>query len=176
MKRNILAAVFAAIFIAGCGTAGDGADKKTVSKSSGVAKENVCTLLTTAEVSKLVGEPVHEGEMDTKHIYPTTSVCTWTSVSHDMPLLTLTYYLNTSSHDLNYYAPPSSSVEKLTIPKYESIAVLTSRHTLLEVIVRSGSNAILLMAPYLESKDGSTAWKSEVDLANLAAQRASRTK
>ena len=177
MKKSIVAtAVLLGIFISGCGASGDASNEKAAAKSTGVAKEDVCTLLTTSEVSKLVGEPVHEGERDTKHTYPNTSVCTWTSVSHDMPLLVLTYNLHASSHDLDYYAPPQdmgNTVKKLNSSGNESIAVLTSKQTLFEVIVRSGDNAVLLTAPYLKGKEGNTYWQNEVKLAELAAQRAS---
>ena len=177
MKKSLLIpAVLLGIFISGCGASDDASNEKVTSKSTAVAKEDVCTLLTTSEVSQLVGEPVHEGKRDTKHTYPNTSVCTWTSVSHDMPLLVLTYNLRASSHDLDYYAPPQDmgyTVKKLNSSGNESIAVLTSKQTLFEVIVRSSDNAVLLTAPYLKGKEGSGNWKSEIKLAELAAQRAS---
>ena len=173
MKRIIvITAVLFGISISGCGASGDASNDKGVSKSVTVAKEDVCTLFTTLEVSKLVGEQVHAGERDTKHSYPNTSVCTWTSVSHDMPLLILTYYLHTSDYGLDHYAPPSSTTKKLNTLKNESIVVLTLDQTLLEVIVRSGNNVILLMAPYLKAKEGNSHWDNELNLANLAAERA----
>ena len=171
-KIIIIAIVLLGIFISGCDASGDASNNKSTSGKVAVAKEDVCTLLTTAEVSKLLGEQVHAGERDTKHNYPNTSVCTWTSVSHDMPLLTLTYYLHTSDHDLDHYAPPSSPTRKLNTSKNESIVVLTSDQDLLEVIVSSGNNVVLLMAPYLKAKEGNVHWNNELDLANLAAERA----
>jgi len=177
MKKSVLtAAILLGIFISGCGASGDSSEGKVTSKSTAVAKEDVCTLLTTSEVSKLVGEAVHDGKRDTKHTYPNTSVCTWTSVGHDMPLLVLTYNLHASSHDLDYYAPPLDMgyrAKKLNSSGNESLAVLTSEKMLFEVIVRSGENAVLLTAPYLKAKEGSENWNSEVKLTDLAAQRAS---
>ena len=165
------AAVLLGIAISGCGAS----DGKSSVKSASVKKDDVCTLLTTAEVSQLVGEKVHDGKRDTKHVYPNTSVCTWTSVSHDMPLLLLTYNLHAFSHKLDYYAPPLDmgyTVKKLNGSTNESIAVLTSKKSLFEVIVRSGENTVLLTAPYMEEKEGSKHWNSEIQLANLAAKRA----
>ena len=177
MKKLFLTiAVLLGIFISGCGASGDASNGKDTSKNDAVAKEDVCTLLTTAEVSKLVGEQVHKGTRDTKHTYPNTSVCSWTSVSHDMPLLVLTYNLQASSKNLDYYAPPSDmgyTIKKLNNSGNESIAVLTSKQILFEVIVRSGENIVLLTAPYLKGKEGSKNWKNEVELAGFAAQRAS---
>jgi len=176
MKTHIVTtAILLGIFISGCGASGDSSDGKVPSKSAAVAKEDVCTLLTTSEVSQLVGEAVHDGKRDTKHTYPNTSVCTWTSVSHDIPLLLLTYNLHATSYDLDYYAPPLDmgySVKKLNSSGNESIAVLTSEKILFEVIVRSGDNVVLLTAPYLREKEGSANWNSELKLTELAAQRA----
>jgi len=122
MKKSVItAAVLLGISISGCGASGD------TSGSNAMAKEDVCTLLTTAEVSQLVGEPVHDGERDTKHSYPNSSACTWTSVSHDMPLLILTYNQHAASHDLSYYAPPGNAVKKLNSAPNEAVAVLTSK-------------------------------------------------
>jgi len=172
MKKSLITTVILlGLFMSGCGASGDASNGNT-SQSTAVAKEDVCSLLTTAEVSKLVGEAVNKGKLDTEHIYPHTSVCTWTSVKHDMPLLVLTYYLNASSHDLDYYAPPGNAVKKLKGSGNEAVVVLTSAQSLLEVIVRSGSNAILLMAPYLQAKEGGEKWKNEVKLTDLAADRA----
>ncbi|RRS31759.1 MAG: hypothetical protein P794_03110 [Epsilonproteobacteria bacterium (ex Lamellibrachia satsuma)] len=174
MKKSVItaAAVLLGIAISGCGASGDASNGKSASESSAVAKEDVCSLLTTAEVSQLVGEAVHNGKRDTKHIYPNSSACTWTSVSHDMPLLILTYNLHAASHDLDYYAPPGNAVKKLNSSPNEAIAVLTSKEELFEVIVRSGDNAVLLTAPYLTEKEGSPKWKDEVKLTEFAAKRA----
>ncbi len=89
-----------------------------------------------------------------------------------MPLLILTYYLHTSSHPLDYYAPPESQIQKLTGTSNEAIAVLGSNKSLSEAIARSGDNAVLLMALYLESKEGSKNWDTQVKLTDMAAQRA----
>ncbi|WP_295419085.1 hypothetical protein [Sulfurovum sp.] len=164
-------AVLLAIAISGCGAS----DGKSSVENAAVSKEDVCTLLTTAEVSQLVGEKVHDGKRDTKHVYPNTAVCTWTSVSHDMPLLLLTYNVHTSSHKLDYYAPPLDmgyTIKELNGSPNEAIAVLTSKKSLFEVIVRSGENTVLLTAPFLEEKEGSKLWNSEIQLAKLAAKRA----
>lgn len=167
MKRAVISAVaILALFMSGCDTSGNEI------KKSAVAKEDVCNLLTTAEVSNLVGEAVHDGKRDTKHNYPNASSCTWTSASHDVPLLILTYYLHTSSHPLDYYAPPGSQIQKLTGTSNEAIAVLGSNKSLSEAIARSGDNAVLLMALYLESKEGSKNWDTQVKLTDMAAQRA----
>jgi len=172
MKKSvIITAILLGLSMLGCGASGD-ASNGNASQSNAVAKEDVCSLLTTEEVSNLVGEAVNMGKLDTKHVYPHASVCTWTSVKHNMPRLVLTYYLNASSHDLDYYAPPGNAVKKLKGSGNEAVVVLTSAQELLEVIVRSGSNAILLMAPYLQAKWGSEKWKNEVKLTDLAADRA----
>lgn len=175
MKKSLLtAAVLIGLSISGCGASGD-ASNGNASKSTTVVKEDVCSLLTTAEVSELVGEAVHDGKRDTKHTYPHTSVCSWTSVKHNMPRLILTYHFNDSSHDLDYHAPPLDmgyAIKKLNGTSNEAIAVLTSKQNLAEVIVRSGDNVILLTAPYLEEKEGSKKWKDEVKLTDLAAERA----
>jgi len=170
-KFTFTSVMLLALVFSGCGAS----DGKSSSKNSAVAKEDVCSLLTIAEVSKLVGEKVHDGERDTKHIYPNTSVCTWTSVSKDIPLLLLTYNLHASSHELDYYAPPLDmgyTIKKLNGSINGSIAVLTSKKSLFEVIVRSDDNAVLLTAPYMEEKEGSKPWNSEIQLAELAAERA----
>ncbi|BAF72205.1 DUF3558 domain-containing protein [Sulfurovum sp. NBC37-1] len=174
MKKSVItAAILFGMAISGCGASSD-ASNGSASKGSAVAKEDVCTLLTTAEVSQLVGEAVHDGKRDTKHTYPNSSACTWTSVSHDMPLLILTYNQHAASHDLAYYAPPGNAVKKLNSAPNEAVAVLTSKQNLFEVIVRSGNNAILLIAPYLKVKEGSDKWKNEVKLTDLAAERAKK--
>ncbi|AKF24740.1 hypothetical protein YH65_04575 [Sulfurovum lithotrophicum] len=171
MKKSvIITAILLGITISGCGASGD------ASNSNAIAKEDVCTLLTTAEVSNLVGEAVNEGKRDTKHTYPNASVCTWTSVSHNMPLLTLTYYLHTSAYALDHYALPGSQIKKLNGTSNEAIAVLGVNKKLSEVIARSGNNAVLLMSLSLESKEGSKNWNNEIKLTDLAAQRAEKKK
>ena len=170
-RFTFTAVVLLGIVISGCGAS----DGRASEKNNAVAKEDVCSLLTTDEVSKLVGKKVHNGERDTKHNYPNTSICTWLSVDHKIPLLLLTYNFHAASHELNYYAPPLDmgyTVKKLNDAGNESIAVLTSKKSLFEVIVRSGDTVLLLTAPYLEEKEGSKTWNSEIQLANLAAERA----
>ena len=171
-KFTFAVVVLLGITLSGCGASEDSSSSKIAS----IAKDKVCTLLTTAEVTKLVGKKVLSGELETKHTYPNASVCTWKSAINKMPLLVLTYYLNASSHTLDYYAPPLGAeykIKKINGTKNESIAVVTSnKNNLFEVITRSGKNAILITAPFIEAKEGSKLWRYKVELANIAADRA----
>jgi len=192
MKKNFQWLILSIMifFLIGCGGGGSDnnksiqnlqennlSDYSDIEFQDGIEKEEVCSLLSEEEVSHLVGKSVNQGKLDTEHIYPHASVCSWTSKENGIPLLILTYYLNASSHSLDYYAPPQLGATKDIIKEQngtanETITVATSKNTLYEVISRSGNNAVLLYLPYLEPKEGSKEWKEAITLSNQIANRA----
>jgi len=171
MKKSLIVALILGLSISACGA----------SKNSGMYKEKVCSLLSTQEVTNLIGEEVNKGQRDTKHKYPNASSCIWTSAKNSMPRLILTYYLNASKKELKHYAPPQFGAQKDIIKKQngtpnETITVATSDNDIYEVIVRSKDNAVLLMPLYLNTKGGSKKAKELINLANEVANRAKKEK
>jgi len=145
-------------------------------KPTGLAKDKVCSLLTTAEVSTFIGKPLNAGKKD-KHNYPTASACVWTSKKTNMPELTLTYYIKAKSKKLEYYAPPSNMMQtkvlKVDKTENETIAVVSNKNEhAVEFIARSGNNAVLIMPLYIDIPKNSAKWKEAVVLVNKIANRA----
>jgi len=168
MKNKILiiSAVLAFMF-SGCN--GD-------NKTTGLAKDKVCSLLTAAEASTFIGKPLNAGKKD-KHNYPTASACVWTSKKTNMPELTLTYYINAKSKQLDYYAPPSNMMQtkvlKVDNTANETVVVVSNKNGhATEFIARSGNNAVLIMPPFVDIPKNSVKWKEGVKLINKIANRA----
>jgi len=172
MHRNYRILSFSLLLVAAL-TAGCGGRDSADAAQSGVAKEEVCSLITTKEASALIGQAVHDGKRD-PHEYPNASSCIWTSVDKGLPVLILTYFQNASSHTLDYYAPVIGgyTTEPLGGLSGDGVAVLTSEGVLAVVIMRSGRNAVLLTAPYQKGTKGDAAWNAEINLADIAARRA----
>ena len=168
MKNKILIiAAISALMFSSC----DG-DNKT----AGLAKDKVCSLLTTAEASNFIGKPLNDGKKD-KHTYPTASSCVWTSKKTNMPELTLTYYIKAKSKKLEHYAPPSNMMQtkvlKVGNSANETIAVVSNKNEhAVEFIARSGNNAVLIMPLYVKIPKNSAKWKEAVELVNKIANKA----
>ena len=183
MYKILSSSALAALFFIGCGggsgTSGDNVvhsssvNSSSSSKSS-IDKNDVCSFISTQEASQLVGQPVKKGELDTEHSYPNAAVCSWDSTQYGTPQLILTYYLGADSHTLDYYAPPGTTSENVSGWSDEALAVYSDNTSanLIEAIVRSGKNALLLMAPYVQAPRGSQKYTEWFSLADKAAQRA----
>ena len=168
MKRLFfLTVLISALMFSGCNE-----DDKPI----GLAKDKVCSLLTTAEASAFIGKPLNDGKKD-KHSYPNASSCIWTSKKINMPELTLTYYIKAKSKRLEHYAPPSSMMQtkilKVDNSANETIAVTSNKNEhAVEFIARSNNNAVLIMPLYINIPKNSAKWKEAVELVNKIANRA----
>jgi len=144
-------------------------------KTTGLAKDKVCSLLSIAEASTFVGKPLNDCKKD-KHTYPTASVCVWTSKKTNMPELTLTYYIQAKNKQLDYYAPPSNMMQTkvLKVNKAnETVVVVNNKNEYAtEFIARSGNNAVLIMPLFIDIPKNSTKWNEAIELINKIASRA----
>jgi len=145
-------------------------------KTTGLAKDKVCSLLTTVEASSFIGKPLNDGKKD-KHNFPTVSACVWTSKKTNMPELALTYYIKAKNKQLDYYAPPSNMMHTIVLKvdntANETIVVVNNKNeNAIEFIARSGNNVVLIMPPYTKIPKNSAKWKEAVELINKIANKA----